>query len=279
MSSLASPVAIPRPHPFLDGRRTDHVAPVATARELVATVRDNDVWFMAASFAYYAFVSILPLLVLLFAIVSALRGEALAQAVVRQVAALTPTGRDLIRDALTGSTGRLELSVVSALALTWSAVKVFRSLDFAFSQIYDATAEPTLAEQLEDGLVVLVAMGVALVLMVVVSVPDELVQGRQSVVEVVDQIELFVGLVVAFFPLYYVLPPVRLRIRDALPGTLVAAVGWLALQVGFRFYAENARQYAAYGVLGAVLLFVVWLYVAGFLLLVGACVNAVLAGE
>ncbi|WP_327053788.1 YihY/virulence factor BrkB family protein [Halomicrococcus gelatinilyticus] len=255
------------------------MAPVATLREIVATVRDNDIWFMAASFAYYAFVSILPLLVLLFAIVSALRGEALAQAVVRQVAALTPTGRDLIRNALTGSAGRLELSIVSALALTWSAVKVFRSLKFAFSRIYDATTEPTILEQLQDGLVVLVAMGVGFVLMVLVSIPTELVPGDLPVADVADQVELFVGLVFAFFPLYYVLPPTRLRVRDALPGTTVAAGGWLALQVGFRFYAENARQYAAYGVLGAVLLFVVWLYVAGFLLLVGACVNAVLAGE
>jgi membrane protein len=255
------------------------VAPVATLREIVATVRDNDVWFMAASFAYYAFVSILPLLVLLFAVVSALRGEALAQAVVRQVAALTPTGQNLIRNALTGSTGRLELSIVSALALTWSAVKVFRSLKFAFSRIYDATTEPTIVEQLRDGLVVVLAMGIAFVLMVVVSIPAQLVPGSTPLLAVVDQIELFVGLVVAFFPLYYVLPPARLRVRDALPGTTVAAVGWLALQVGFRFYAENARQYAAYGVLGAVLLFVAWLYVAGFVLLVGACVNAVLAGE
>ena len=252
------------------------MALVATAREIVATVRDNDVWFMAASFAYYAFVSILPLLVLLFAAVSALRGEELAQTVVRQVAQLTPTGRGLIRDALTGSTGRLELSIVSALALAWSAVKVFRSLNFAFSRIYDATTEPTLVEQLEDGVIALVAMGVAFVLTVVVSIPAELVPGQLPVTEVLDQVELFVGLVVAFFPLYYVLPPVRIRVRDALPGTVVAASGWLALQVGFRFYAENARQYAAYGVLGAVLLFVVWLYVAGFLLLVGACVNAVL---
>ncbi|WP_458209319.1 YihY/virulence factor BrkB family protein [Haladaptatus sp. NG-SE-30] len=249
-----------------------------TARELVSTIRENHISFYAASFAYYAFVSILPMLLLLFVVVSTLRGEELARAVIQQVATLTPTGRGLIRNALTSSSGRLEVSIISLLTLLWSAVKVFRSLDFAFSLIYDATTEPTFLDQLRDGGVVLVTMAVAFVLMVVVNIPTELFSIPVPVDEFLSQLELFAGLVLAFFPMYYILPPVSLSIREALPGTFVAAGGWLVLQVGFQLYAGVATQYTTYGILGAVLLFVIWLYIAGIVLLVGACVNVVLSG-
>ncbi len=271
-------------HSFVRRHRTPVVISVASARrvgatfrEIVITVRDNRISFLAASFAYYAFVSILPILLLTFVLVSTLRGEELARLVLRRVTTLTPTGSDIIRDALTGSTGRLELSVISFLALVWSAVKVFRSLDYAFSRIYDATNDPSLVEQLRDGIVVFAAMTVAAVLLVVVSIPTEFLSAWLPLGGLLDQVELFVGLLLAFFPLYYLLPPVRVSVLEALPGTVVAAGGWLVLQVVFGVYAEHATRYATYGALGGVLLFVVWLYVAGLLLLVGASVNAVLS--
>jgi len=45
-----------------------------------------------------------------------------------------------------------------------------------------------------------------------------------------------------------------------------AAVGWTVLQIGFQLYASNAGQYEAYGAVGAVLLFVTWLYFAGIII-------------
>lgn len=84
---------------------------------------------------------------------------------------------------------------------------------------------------------------------------------------------------IVFLPLYYVMPPVDVSAREALPGTAVAAVGWLVLQFGFQIYVANAGNYQAYGLLGAVLLFQTWLYFASILVLMGAVVNVVLAGR
>jgi hypothetical protein len=57
-----------------------------------------------------------------------------------------------------------------------------------------------------------------------------------------------------------------------------AAVGWTALRTGFRIYAAFAGSYEAYGVVVGVLLLVTFLYFGGLVLLVGAVLNAVLAG-
>jgi uncharacterized protein YprB with RNaseH-like and TPR domain len=48
------------------------------------------------------------------------------------------------------------------------------------------------------------------------------------------------------------------------------------LATSIAFYAANATRYAAYGVIGAVLLFVTWLYFASAVVLLGGAVNAVL---
>lgn len=72
------------------------------------------------------------------------------------------------------------------------------------------------------------------------------------------------------------LPPVDASIREVLPGVAVAAGGWVLLQIGFQLYATTASRYGAYGMIGAALLFVTWLYFASIVVLLGGAVNAVL---
>ena len=55
-------------------------------------------------------------------------------------------------------------------------------------------------------------------------------------------------------------------------------MGWTALATGFSLYAAVAGGFQLYGVIGGVLLLVTWFYFAGNVLLVGAVLNAVLAG-
>nr|WP_276279014.1 YhjD/YihY/BrkB family envelope integrity protein [Halorussus sp. DT72] len=73
--------------------------------------------------------------------------------------------------------------------------------------------------------------------------------------------------------------PVEMSVREALPGAVVAGVGWVALQVLFQFYLAHAGQYQAYGVIGAVLLLLTWLYFAGAVVLLGGVVNSVLGAR
>jgi hypothetical protein len=87
-----------------------------------------------------------------------------------------------------------------------------------------------------------------------------------------------VGLALAFYPLYYFLPMDDVTLREAIPGAVFAAIGWTVLQTGFRIYAAQAGG-SAYGVIGAALLILTFLYFGGMILLIGVAINAVLAGR
>lgn len=59
------------------------------------------------------------------------------------------------------------------------------------------------------------------------------------------------------------------------PGSIFATLAWLAATAGFGFYVSNFSDYnATYGSLGAVIVFVTWLYLSAYILLLGAELNA-----
>ncbi|MEZ0229904.1 MAG: YihY/virulence factor BrkB family protein [Planctomycetota bacterium] len=67
----------------------------------------------------------------------------------------------------------------------------------------------------------------------------------------------------------------RDRRRLLSPGAIVGAALWLAASVGFRVYVSHFGNYSAtYGSLGAVILLMLWFYLTGLALLVGAEVDA-----
>lgn len=81
-----------------------------------------------------------------------------------------------------------------------------------------------------------------------------------------------------FFPIYYLLPNVDHAPRDALPGTIFAAVGWSVLSTGFAVYVDVVGRDVS-GVIGGFLLLLTWFYFSGLTILLGAVLNAVLLGS
>jgi membrane protein len=59
------------------------------------------------------------------------------------------------------------------------------------------------------------------------------------------------------------------------PGSIAATLLWVAATVGFGFYVANFGSYnATYGSLGAVIVFLTWLYLTAYILLMGGELNA-----
>lgn len=258
------------------------MARATTLRRVVSVARDRNLTFLAASVAYYAFVSLLPLAVLTVVVGSLVGGEAFADSVVSQFGSLlSASGQQVLRRALTNSTGRTGAGAVGTLMLVWSATKLFRGLDVAFSEAYGTTGDPSFLEKILDGILTVSLVAVSAGLMVgagyllQASAVDDLVPFG----EVVETLVFLATLAVVFLPLYYILPPVEMTVRRAVPGAVVAAVGWFVLQLLFQWYVTAADKYAAYGFLGAILLLATWLYFAGVVVLGGAVVNAVLSGR
>ena len=249
--------------------------PLAALRAAVATVRDENVTLLAAGVAYYAFVSLVPLLLLALGVASLVGGAALAERVVAATdQVLTPEAQRLLRDTLTANTGAGGATAAGLVVLTWSGLRLFRALNKAFSQVYGDAGDEGLVAELVNGLVVLVTVGVGVAAVAVAGgAVTRLLGGAAPLAQVVSLLTLGV----AFLPLYYVFPGDPVTVRHALPGTVFAAVGWSVLGSVFGVYASVAGG-SVYGVLGAALLVVTWLYLGALIVMVGAVVNATMAG-
>jgi membrane protein len=92
---------------------------------------------------------------------------------------------------------------------------------------------------------------------------------------VLHWVAVVVLLVTAMDLVYYLAPAVRHRWHWLTPGTAFALSAWLVASFGLRFYVTHFGSYnRTYGSIGGVILLVLWLYVTGVALLVGAQINA-----
>jgi membrane protein len=59
------------------------------------------------------------------------------------------------------------------------------------------------------------------------------------------------------------------------PGAVTSAILWILVSLGFKFYTSNFGNYnATYGAVGAVIVLLLWFYMSGLAILVGAEMNA-----
>lgn len=250
-----------------------------TVRRVADLAIDRQVTFLAAAIAYYAFVSLVPALLLLVVVATAVFGETIAAELAAATGEfLTPAGEEAVVAAVSSAGGRTGASLLGLGVLLWSTLKVFRGLDTAFVSLYGGDATPGLLRQVVDAASVVVGVGVGIGVMVAVGA---FVAAADAVplVEAASVLALPAFLAVVFLPMYYLLPQPAVGVREALPGAVFAAVCWTLLQAGFQVYAASAAQYQVYGVIGGILLLVTWLYLAAVVVVLGGVVNVVLGGR
>lgn len=75
----------------------------------------------------------------------------------------------------------------------------------------------------------------------------------------------------AFVVMYYLVPNYRTRFVNALVGALVAAVLFEIAKIGFTWYVSEFNSFEViYGALGAIPIFLIWIYISWLVILVGA---------
>ena len=245
---------------------------------MVAVGREEQLGASAASLAFYAFNALLPLLLLVAAVLATVGTPEFLPAVLERAAGVDPRRvRSLLRRHGSEAPGRGRAVTLALLITAWSGLQTFRAVDGQFAALYGERKERSLVQQLRDSALVLATVSVGLgglggggvALAVVVSDGHWLVLGP---------VLLFVGLVALFVPMYFLLA-VDSTLRQVLPGAAFAAGVWTASVLGFRLYFVTAESVELYGVAGALLLVLAWLYVAALALLLGVVLNALLAGR
>ncbi|MDF9744154.1 YihY/virulence factor BrkB family protein [Natrinema salsiterrestre] len=242
----------------------------------VRLAREQQLTLLSAGVAYYGFLSLVPLMLLALGLAASIGGEILADRITAAASdVLTLQAQQLLTEAVNDQTGRRGATVVGILGLLWGSSRVLRGLDRAFSQVYGTVGEKSLLDTIWDATIVSIVIALGLTLVGVLELAFRLLPRLE--VTVVAQLFVLLGLVVTFLPLYVVFPDADVGLREAAPGTVIAAVGWYALSQTFSLYAGLLTEYAVYGALGAVFLVLVWLYAGAIILIFAAVINAVLA--
>lgn len=248
---------------------------VAVLRETVVLAVEREVQFLAASIAYYAFAALVPLLLFTFIAISAVGSDDFAfRIVVATQEFLTPTSQEMLRDAVVQTEGRAGVVVGGSLVFVWSVFRLIRSLDIAISMIYETDISPPILTQISTAVMLFLALLIAGGGLISISVLFAVLP-EAPLIGFVSAGAVLVALVLVFWQIYYLLPGVDHSIVDPLPGAIVAAFGWTALNTLFGIYAAIAGQYQVYGLIGGVLLLLVWFHASGMILVFGAAINAV----
>nr|WP_193787468.1 YihY/virulence factor BrkB family protein [Natrinema gari] len=248
---------------------------MAVAGAALRLARSEQLTLLAAGVAFYGFISLVPLMLLALGIAASIGGEALAARLTAAASdVLTPAAQELLAETLVDDTGRQGATVVGVLGLLWGSSRVLRGLDRAFSRVYGTVGEKSLLDTVWDATIVFIGIALGLVVVGLLEVAIQFLPGYG--LSVVGQLFVVLGLIATFLPLYVVFPGANVGLREAAPGTIVAAIGWYTLSRSFWLYTELVTGYAVYGALGAVFLVLIWLYVGAIILVFGAVLNAVL---
>jgi membrane protein len=85
----------------------------------------------------------------------------------------------------------------------------------------------------------------------------------------------FALVVVAIGMIYYFAPDAEQMWVWLTPGAVVATILWLVGSLLFRFYAVHFGNYeATYGAIGGVILLLLWFFLSGLVIVIGAEMNA-----
>jgi membrane protein len=241
----------------------------------------------AAAFAYYASFSLPSMLILLVTIGSFfVDQDRAARAVVDYVQNYVPldaAGKARVAATVVGMVHvRAPAGVVALLALLWSSLQLFTALIRAANRAWNVNPQNWWRMPLK-GLALLGITAGALGLGIAVPLVTDLMKNWMRPGHGWFNVALTtaVPLIVEFYGLnlfYWLAQRRRTRFAEAWVAALAVTVTLRVLQGLFTVYLSNfSRLNAFYGAFGAIVVLLLWAYVAGWVIILGSCLSAVQA--
>lgn len=248
---------------------------------------------LAAALTYWSLLALFPAAIVVVSLVRLVAtGPGALDAMTEVLGELTPdtTAAELEQRILEVVEQRASAGLLLSFGLlgaVWSASAYLRAFTRAANRIYEVEEGRPFYVLLPRQLaltVLAILLGAVILLGLLVSGPVARAVGgvaglEQTAVAVWDVAKLPVLVVLAgllLSMLYWLAPNVRQpRFRWVTVGGLVALLVWIVASAGFGLYVANFGAYdATYGSLGAVIVFLVWLFIGNCAVLLGVEINA-----
>ena len=250
----------------------------------------------SAAMSYYALFSLFPLALVFLTVLSLFVDPEQAQAVVefaaQQFLPDSPSMKAFVIDTVTSVFAvRGEITIISLIALIWSASAAFTTLTF---NIDLARLEETRPNPLKARLIGLLMIVIVYVILLVTLVgaaianmvavlPLQLLDQLGVSQEVargfgVQGITILVSIGV-FFALYWWVPSKKAPWSAALLAAVLAALASWVVDAGFSLYLSSrfARYELVYGPIASIIVLMFWFYLRVTIILIGAHLSASIA--
>jgi len=252
---------------------------------VISDISRGDLNLRAMSLVYTTILSIVPLLAVSF---SVLKGfgvhEQLETAMMSSLLNFGSEGM-AVGEKIIEIVGNVKAGVLGSLGLAlllYTVVSLMQKIEDAFNYIWHVPQIRPLAQRFSGYLTVIIvgpvlvftSLGISASLMnhrIVTSLSS--VEPIGAVINIVGSLVPVLLVIAAFTFIYVLMPNTRVRLLSAITGAAIASLLWHFAGWAFTAFVVSSAQYTAiYSAFAALIFFMLWLYIAWLVLLVGASV-------
>ena len=259
--------------------------------DLNQEINDDNVFNGAAALGYYLTLAIFPALIFLMSIIPFLPIPNVDKAIMDLMGqALPPQAFDMVSGVVTEVTAsqRGGLLSFSLLGTLWAASTGMYAIMQQLNITYDVQEGRSFIRVRGTALVLSLMFGLLVIgafsLIVLGGVIQDWLGSRFGFNSLL--LTFFTGfrwaiillaLLLGFAIIYRYGPDVEQKFRFVTPGSVLGVALLIVVSLGFAYYTRNFADYSAtYGSIGAVIILMLWLYIAGLVILVGSEINSLI---
>lgn len=256
----------------------------------IKKIGDDDIFALGAQLAYYMVLSFIPFLMFLMTLVGF--SHLNSDAVLNLLSNVMPTEAfNLIQSTVIEivdreQTGLLWISIALAIWVSSSGFKaVIKGLNKAYGVKENRSyIKLKLISMIYTILLALIVIATLFLFVFGDVIGDFFMKVLEHpefiyyIWNILRYVVVILIMILFFMFLYNATPCVRLGWLEVIPGAVITTLGWISISYIFAYYVNNFSNYSRlYGSLGAVFMFMTWMFITSMILILGGEINAVLA--
>lgn len=253
-------------------------------QDFSAQMKKQNISAHAASIAFFFFLSIVPMLMVLSMVIpyTPLTEENLTETVADIIPdKVEPLVESLIAEVYDKSAGSLSIAVLATL---WSAAKGVMALMHGLNAVNGVEEKRNYFVVRGVACLYTVVMLVVVILSLFLNVfGNQLVNLTLHRIPPLQKLAAFVMnfrflvvwavLTLLFAAIYAYVPNDKLKFKEQIPGATFSAVVWSVFSWGFSIYVDYSNSYGIYGSLAIIIIILLWMYFCMYIIMVGAYLN------